>query len=512
MRTIRASGAAILFSWGRHLKDEQKTETIETTAKTEEKKAPIPLTGKAKVFKALKWTTGILSTLLVMGLAVTAGVYLRNPTIRSMIVYMITHRGPHGGINPNPLAYYQWSNHGPIEKQHTMNVMLLGCDHDYGGKRLKTGETIPTIIKNTPGRSDSIMLAHFNFDEKSINILSIPRDSFVHFPDFEGKHYPGKHKINAAHQYGGPEFSRQTMKEIFGIDCDYYVDLNFESFQEIVDSIGGVDVNIHTRLKYDDNWGNLHVNLMPGLQHLDGYKAMGYVRIRHSDNDLMRAQRQHEFIEALRGKVSSPASFLLLPNMVSKVTENLKSDLSNEQLLSLANYARSLPKENIHLETLPVREAGNLVYLNIVKDKSVIRRLFYDGNPKITLNINGSESDDSDPGVRHRIRRHSTDTNSDVPRKRHEATGASDSTNKSSSSNSPSDGGSGKTTIDKGTTSDTGADNTGSGKQDNLPDKSNKTDSPHTDGPSEKSKSKSDKSKPVGEGASSKFTGSPVAG
>ena len=256
-----------------------------------------------------------------------------------------------------------------------------------------------------------MMLVRFDFQDKTINVLSLARDTKVNIP---GKGY---HKLNAAHEYGGPELSVATVREDFGVSPDYYLDINFESFQQSVDTLGGVDVMIHKPLDYDDNWGNLHVHLKPGYQHLNGYQAMGYVRIRHSDNDLERQKRQHEFLEALRGKIASPSGIFSLPGLLEVISNNTKSDLSNDQLLTLATFSRNIPKENVHLETLPVTEGSTFVYVIPHKAEALIRKMFYKKDDKIAINVNAPESRSSrrESGSRRRRRSVTQDeTDTDV--------------------------------------------------------------------------------------------------
>ena len=270
----------------------------------------------------------------------------------------------------DPTAPYDYTRMMPKDKQHVINVLIMGCDHDYDDRTQQP-------ILTTPGRSDSIMMARIDFDHKTIKCLTIPRDTAVQIPG-----HKGLHKINAAHEFGDNALAVQTVKERLGIQADYYFTLDFESFQKVVDAIGGVNVVVHKKLDYDDFWGKLHIHLLPGLQRLNGYKAMGYVRIRHSDSDLMRSERQHEFIEAMRAQIMKPENFLKLPDVMNHVTQDMKSDLTQEQMLSLAKFAKGLKKEDIQLSTLPNYEGRS--YCSIYPDKArkVIADLFFNGNEK----------------------------------------------------------------------------------------------------------------------------------
>ena len=300
-----------------------------------------------------------------------------------------------------------WSPGRQFADTTTMNVLILGCDHDYDNK--------DQIVRNTWGRSDSIMLARFDFVGKKVQAVTIPRDTAVRIPG-----YRSPHKINAAHSYGGPTLLKETVEKTLGVKVDAVVEINFEGFQQIVDTIGGIDLNVEKKLDYDDNWGHLHIHLKPGEQHMDGYKAMGYVRMRHSDSDEMRSMRQHNFIEAMRSKIKQPSTFLTLPSAVDRLADNLKHyNMSQDQMFTLVNFARGLPKESISIETLPSFEGRSFVTLDAVKSAKVIERVFFP-NTQTALNINTPDPEGMRPGS-HILRRRR--------RLNHPKTGASTSHN-----------------------------------------------------------------------------------
>ena len=358
--------------------------------------AAAPKYARAKLYA--KRTALVIAALLLMTICGVSGLFLSNPTIRQMAWTILTHHKTWGSIIPDPTAPFNVQDNFPPQKRKSLTVLILGSDHDSEkGKRLANGMAVPVLDLTGPGRSDAIMIARFDFDGNaitSLNIMSIPRDTRVRVP---GK---GIHKINAAHAYGGPELACATVRDVFGIDPDYYIDMNFEGFQQVVDAVGGVDINVHKQLDYDDNWGNLHVHLKPGMQHLNGYKAMGYVRIRHTDNDLARAERQHEFVEAIRGRVTSLSSFLSLPAVVSAITNNLHSSMTMNQMLTRANLARKAPKDAVCLETLPVIEGKTFVYIDRRKSADLVRKLFFK-DKLVAVNIHTPDAD-APPVRRHK--------------------------------------------------------------------------------------------------------------
>ncbi len=133
--------------------------------------------------------------------------------------------------------------------QQALNLMVIGRDRDYSDS--------DQILKSR-GRSDMLMVAHLDFDKKTVALLSIPRDTLAQIPGH------GTTKINAAHKYGGPALSEQTVQDNFGIPSEKYVALDFDGFEQAIDILGGVDLVVDKKMDYDDNWGHLHIHLKPG--------------------------------------------------------------------------------------------------------------------------------------------------------------------------------------------------------------------------------------------------------
>jgi len=325
---------------------------------------------------------GVIGAIVVCTTAMAAGtlfghLYWNSPFIRTMV----NRHGfsmALGTLTGHTLR--DWEPEQVFPGRDSINVLVLGSDHDY--------DNHDRIIKTSYGRSDSILVAHVDFAHKTINALTIPRDSAVHIPGRRGIH-----KINAAHSYGGPELTAETIHSVFGIPIDAYVDLDLEGFQHIVNALGGIDVYVEKKLDYDDNWGNLHIHLKPGFQHLNGYQAMGYVRMRHSDSDAMRSKRQHEFLQALREKVKDPRTFWKVPEVIKKINEDLRRNLTDDQLLALVNFARKLPATSIQMATLPSEEGPAYVTIDTQKSAEVIQKMFFP-NQQVALNV-----DAPDPSV-----------------------------------------------------------------------------------------------------------------
>lgn len=335
-------------------------------------------TNKRGFWSKFRWTLlGIICLLVFVIGAVGGSFYARSPFIRKLVANYFTPHNIATVIRTRDVfAPYAISQQFSGPQQHSLILALLGCDSDYYNNK-------PLPIKGSPGRSDALLIAHVDFDNNTLNIVSIPRDSAVHIPG-----HRGYDKINAAHEWGRNPLTDQTLQEDFGITPDYTVALHFESFQKIVDSVGGVDLYVDKNLNYDDNWGNLHVHLKKGFQHLNGDQAMGFVRIRHSDNDLVREQRQHEFLEALRAKVMNPKAFLALPDILNTINDDIETNMSQGQMLALVHWATQLPQQNIHLAILPCVQGRSYVYIKPKEATKMLADMLYNGDTsKVTLNV-----------------------------------------------------------------------------------------------------------------------------
>lgn len=245
--------------------------------------------------------------------------------------------------------------------QSSVTVLLLGSDENRDNKkRIYTKRT----------RSDTIMLAHFDFVNRRISVLSIPRDTRVPIPE------RGQHKINSAMALGGPELTAETIQKWLNIPVDHYMVIYYSAFRRAVDLLGGINIYVEKPLHYDDNWGDLHVHLEPGWHRLNGEQALGYVRIRNVDNDLGRIERQQKFLAAVKEHFRHPSTYLKLPQLLDAVDENLKSTLSYGQMLALAWFAKSVPSRNIEMVTLPCRPGRSYVHADEEEARALVERLF----------------------------------------------------------------------------------------------------------------------------------------
>lgn len=223
-----------------------------------------------------------------------------------------------------------------ISRHERINILVLGLDVGNGFK------------KGGYERTDTIFVASFDTKDEKASILSIPRDTRVQIP---GR---GIDKINAAHVYGGPDLTIKTVKELLGVPIHYYVKVNYEGFTQIIDELGGVEINIEQDMRYNDNAQNLHINISKGLQTLNGQKSLEYVRYRDYPNaDIGRIAAQQKFISALAKKLLQPGLVFKIPRIAKILSNYIETNMSPMEIVKYAELACHIRYDEIRMGILP---------------------------------------------------------------------------------------------------------------------------------------------------------------
>lgn len=211
-------------------------------------------------------------------------------------------------------------------------------------------------------RTDTMMLVSINPQTQSVGVLSIPRDLYVQVPG-----YSRLQRINAPMVLGesrregyGPTLMMQTVQLNLGIRVHDYVAVDFQTFIDVVDAIGGIEVTIDYNIRdprYPDmNYGYDPFYLDAGTHQLMGYDALRFARTRHGDSDIRRAERQQQALYAIRDKILSaemvPQLIAQAPGLYQSLQDNFYTGLSFEQLLQLALYVKDIPLENITMDVI----------------------------------------------------------------------------------------------------------------------------------------------------------------
>ncbi len=231
---------------------------------------------------------------------------------------------------------------------------------------------------DTNWRSDVLIIAAVNPHDKSIKMVSIPRDTKVLISNSNGV----RTKINSAPYYGkqaevGPMTNTiTTVEDFLNIPIDYYVKVNFNGFIEVVDAVGGVDVNIP--FDFTMRLFNKMEHYEKGPAHLDGRRALGYVRMRKSDprGDLGRNMRQREVIQSLMDQIVSINSVTRIDDILKSVGNNVTHNMKMKQFIALQELYRNIPKDQIETIKLNGENSNNNVqgiWYYIVTDQERLR-------------------------------------------------------------------------------------------------------------------------------------------
>lgn len=183
-------------------------------------------------------------------------------------------------------------------------------------------------------RSDTLILATLNNDNHRITLLSIPRDSYVYIPEKDVNT-----RINHAYAYGGTKATLETVEHLLDIPVDYYLKVNFEAFIDVVDTIGGITVDVPYEFSEQDSKDKADaIHLMPGKQELNGEEALALARTRKLDNDIERGKRQQEIIKAIVQKAVSLGSVFKYDDLLDAVGNNMKTNISFDEMKSLVAF------------------------------------------------------------------------------------------------------------------------------------------------------------------------------
>ena len=225
-----------------------------------------------------------------------------------------------------------------------ITILLIGLDYrDY-------------LANDGPPRSDTMILLTIDPLTKTAGMLSIPRDMWVNIPGFQYG------RINMAYFYGegsklpggGPELARKTVEQFIGVPIQYYAQIDFNTFADFIDLIGGIDIYNDEELRLDPvGHAKDKIKLTCcGIRHLNGEKALAYVRFRKDkEGDIARSKRQQKVIIAIRNQILSPENFPVLIGKAQKFYEKLsagiKTNMPFDTALQLGVLAKDIPIESI---------------------------------------------------------------------------------------------------------------------------------------------------------------------
>lgn len=214
-------------------------------------------------------------------------------------------------------------------------------------------------------RTDVIFVASLDSETGNTEIISIPRDTKIEWEDAQQAvmydkwgYSVGSSKINEMLVYGGKENIRELtlheIEEILEMPIDNYVIVQIDAFDKIIDTIGGIEVEVPQRMYYVDESQKLYIDLQPGMQTLDGNHAEMLVRFRkYPEGDVDRIKTQHIFLKALSDKLLSPRTIVNLPRIVPIIFNSIETDLTLREALSYIPFVTQFDVNKISYNIIP---------------------------------------------------------------------------------------------------------------------------------------------------------------
>lgn len=239
------------------------------------------------------------------------------------------------------------------------------------------------------GRSDSIMVASFDITHHKLKLVSLMRDSQVAIDGI------GDRKINHAYAAGGPELAVKTINQNFGLDITDYVSVNFYQLADVIDSLGGLDIDITEAERKNANFyikeaaaavgRNPEIIPQSGPQHMSGQQVVAYGRIRYVGNsDFQRTERQREVLEKVFNKMLEK-NLLEYPGILNTVLPMIETSMTNSEILNIGARLVTFGKPKMEQGRFPLdgsytSKGSNLVY-DLEEASNKLHRFIYDDEP-----------------------------------------------------------------------------------------------------------------------------------
>ncbi len=290
----------------------------------------------------------------VLSVFLWSGLFLGTATVSALIGAGVALTVPlpefiGGEATPSTGMGDLWKSGFRYQVTRPVNILVMGLD-----EVLDAPEQSDAIFS---GRTDTLLLIRINPEDKTLRVMSIPRDTRVQIPGY------GMAKINQANVEGGPELVAQTITDNLGnVQIDRYIRVNTTAFREIVDLIGGIEVEVPNRMQYTDQTQGLYIDLYPGWQTLNGDQAEQFARFRSNDGDIGRVQRQQVLLRAFRERLTNPTVIPKLPQAIRVVQRYIDTNLTLEEMLALASFGLQIESENLQMVMLPGRFSGAAEY------------------------------------------------------------------------------------------------------------------------------------------------------
>jgi LCP family protein required for cell wall assembly len=258
-------------------------------------------------------------------------------------------------------------------KKEVINALICGMSEDQSDVKL----------------TDTMIYLRYEVATGKLAFMSVPRDTYVTNPYCIG------HKINAIYRGTNIEPLIKQIEDLLDVNIDYYLVVNNKLVREVVDVLGGVEINVPFRMKYDDPTQNLHINLQPGLQVLDGNKAEQFIRFRHNNDmtvgyasgDIGRTKAQQDFIRAFIKELLSPSNIIKAPTLIQTVLKNTETNVTIREALRYVTDIPNLKLDSVYsctaVGTTPTINGLSYFVMNEEETRRIIKENFIKPDPAV---------------------------------------------------------------------------------------------------------------------------------
>jgi len=256
-----------------------------------------------------------------------------------------------------------------ILSYNRINILIVGCDE----------------IENN-GRADTIVLLSVSPKTKDVLILSIPRDTRVEIPE------KGMDKINHAYAFGGKKLISRAVSLFLDLPIHFYAIADFNGFVNIIDELGGVEIDVEKEMHYVDKAGGLDINLYPGKQILNGEKSLQYIRFRQDKlGDLGRIKRQQKLALAVIEKMMNFDSITKIPQISEEMKGYMETDIKVQDAIALANLFKGINQGEFKIETIQAKpiylEGISYLEPDVEEVRQRVKSLIYNKNSGMKLEV-----------------------------------------------------------------------------------------------------------------------------
>ncbi len=237
----------------------------------------------------------------------------------------------------------------------------------------KKSEINALIVGTNQNLTDTMMYVNYNVETGKVAMMSIPRDTYI------TNEYCVGHKLNSLYRGKNTQAFVEQIEELIGVDIDYYLIFDSKMLIDIVDKVGGVEVDVPVRMKYDDPTQNLHIDLKKGTQVLNGKQAEQFVRYRKGNDgsgyargDLQRTEVQQQFIKNFISTVLSAKNLTKIPDLINVALDNTDTNITAREALKYSTDTMKIDTSNISSCTAPgeAKYINNISYFVMDKEKT----------------------------------------------------------------------------------------------------------------------------------------------